>query len=334
MSGPLLAAFEFRHQSGQNGCNSVSERKLPIVRRFAGRFVSSGRASRSGRTPSRIVLFGARNHTPRELRVTAWMRWVAACGLALLLIGVGHYVWLLASPGPGSAELVEERDALRQLNLGYAEDTERMAARIETLETQMRKLAVLAGAEPIPPLIGGVGGAVATPAGYDYVSDRLEDLSGRIASLGQQGVALERTMREKSRLLASTPSVWPVRGYLSSGFGRRSDPFTGEIEWHYGLDLNASTGTPVRATAEGLVIEASTSPTYGKYVVISHGFGTVTRYAHLSRIDVRRSQRLRRGQVLGLVGNTGRSRAPHLHYEVWINERAQNPLDYIVDYTP
>ena len=86
-------------------------------------------------------------------------------------------------------------------------------------------------------------------------------------------------------------------------------------------------------TADGLVVETATSPTYGKYVVVSHGFGAVTRYAHLSRIDVRRSQRLRRGQVLGLVGNTGRSRAPHLHYEVWINERAQDPLNYIVDYT-
>ena len=247
---------------------------------------------------------------------------------------VGHYGWLLVSPGPGSVALEEERDALRQLNRDYAEDTERMASRIESLEVQMRKLAVIAGAEPVPTPIGGIGGAVGTLAGYDYVSDRLEDLSGRIASLNQQSVALERTMREKSKLLASTPSIWPIRGYMSSGFGQRNDPFTGEIERHYGLDLNAGTGTPIRVTADGLVIETSTSPTYGKNVVVSHGFGAVTRYAHLSRIDVRRSQRLRRGQVLGLVGNTGRSRAPHLHYEVWVNERAQDPLNYIVDYTP
>lgn len=312
----------------------MSGRNIPLLRRLLRRRSSRGPAAGGVEIPIRIVIFGARNHTPREVRVSGGTRVVLAAGAALLLGVAGHYAWLLLSPGPASVELIEERDALRTLNRGYAEDTERMATRIESLEVQMRKLAVLAGAEPIPAPIGGIGGAVASPAGYDYVSDRLEDLSGRIASLDQQGIALERTMREKSRLLASTPSIWPIRGYLSSGFGRRSDPFTGEIEWHYGLDLNASTGTPVRVTADGLVIETATSPTYGKYVVISHGFGKVTRYAHLSRIDVRRSQRLRRGQVLGLVGNTGRSRAPHLHYEVWVNERAQNPLDHIVDYTP
>lgn len=252
----------------------------------------------------------------------------------MLLSGAGHYAWLLFTPGPATPALIEERDALRQLNRGYAQDTERMAGRLESLEAQMRKLAMLAGAEPIAAQIGGIGGPIGTAAGYDYVSERLEDLSGRIASLDRQGIALERVMREKSRLLASTPSIWPVRGYLSSGFGRRNDPFTGEIEWHYGVDISANTGTPARVTADGVVIETSSSATYGKYVVVSHGFGTVTRYAHLSRIDVRRSQRLRRGQPVGLVGNTGRSRAPHLHYEVWLNERAQNPLDHIVDYTP
>lgn len=308
--------------------------RIPLLRQFRGRTASDETGPGSNRVPTRIIVFGARNHTPQEVRITSGIRRLAAFAALLALGFAGHYGWLLVSPGPGSVALIEERDALRQLNRDYAEDTERMASRIESLETQMRKLAVIAGAEPIPVPIGGVGGAVGTPAGYDYVSDRLEDLSGRIASLDRQSVALERTMREKSRLLASTPSIWPIRGYMSSGFGQRNDPFTGEIETHYGLDLNARTGTPVRVTADGLVIETATSPTYGKYVVVSHGFGAVTRYAHLSRIDVRRSQRLRRGQVLGLVGSTGRSRAPHLHYEVWVNERAQNPLDYIVDYTP
>lgn len=309
-------------------------RSLSLRRFLRGRASSPGNRAGAGRIPTRVIVFGARSHTPREVRITSRVRRTAAIAVLLGLGVVGHYGWLLTSPSAGAVEVLEERDALRQLNRNYAEDTERMASRIESLEVQMRKLAVIAGAEPVPAPIGGVGGAVSTPAGYDYVSDRLEDLSGRIASLDQQSVALERTMREKSKLLASTPSIWPIRGYMSSGFGRRNDPFTGEIERHYGVDINARTGTPIRVTADGLVIETSTSPTYGKYVVVSHGFGAVTRYAHLSRIDARRGQRLRRGQVLGLVGNTGRSRAPHLHYEVWVNERVQNPLDYIVDYTP
>ena len=275
----------------------------------------------------------ARTTPPAKSGFRRWTRYVLGVGVALVAIGAGHYSWLLISGIPETEALTEERDTLRRMNLGYAEDTERMATRVESLEAHMRKLAMLAGADPIPIPIGGIGGADVTRSGYDYVADRLEDLSGRIATLDRQGVALERTMREKSKLLAATPSIWPTRGYLSSGFGQRNDPFTGQIEWHYGLDLNARTGTPVRVTADGLVIETSTSATYGKQVVVSHDFGIVTRYAHLSQIDVRRGERLRRGEVLGLVGNTGRSRAPHLHYEVWVNERPQNPLDHIVDYT-
>lgn len=286
------------------------------------------------RNSIRVMVFGAGRGTPAEYRLgSSRLRWVALLAGAAVLLGVVHYASLLVGAGEVSAGLVAERDALREQGQGYARDTERMAGRIEALEVQMRKLAVLAGADPLPARVAGIGGAVDAASGYDYVSDRIEDLSSRIARLDQQGLALERSMREKTRLLASTPSVWPLRGYIASGFGRRSDPFTGEIEWHQGLDIVASPGAPVRATADGVVVDAATSPTYGKNVVVSHGFGAVTRYAHLSRVDVRRGQRLRRGSVVGLVGNTGRSRAPHLHYEVWLDGRPQNPLNHIVDYT-
>ena len=304
-----------------------------VSRRLLRRF--SGPADE--RDSIRVVVFGAGGRTPKEYRLaTERLRRsgqiVAAVLGVAVLVGV-HYAYLLVAPEAGSEALIEERDLLREQGLGYARDTERMAGRIEALEVQMRKLAVLAGADPLPERAAGIGGAVDASTGYDYVSDRIEDLSSRIARLDQQGLALERSMREKTRLLASTPSVWPLRGYIASGYGRRSDPFTGEIEWHQGVDIVASPGAPVRTTADGVVLEAATSPTFGKNVVVSHGFGAVTRYAHLSQIEVRRGQRLRRGQMVGRVGNTGRSRAPHLHYEVWLNGRAQNPLDHIVDYT-
>lgn len=289
-----------------------------------------------GRTkePTRLIIFPAGSHSPREVRIPGWVRRAVVIAGVVLLFPLAHYSWLVLAPNGGSESVIEERDALRQLNRGHAQDTERMAEEIEAIETQMRRLAMLAGADPIPARTGGLGGPVGTPAGYDFVSERLEDLSGRIANLDRQGLALERSMRDKNELIASTPSIWPVRGYLSSGFGRRNDPFTGEIEHHAGIDISAAVGTPVRVTADGLVIEAGTSSTYGKNVLVNHGFGKVTRYAHLSSIEVRRNQRLRRGQIVGRLGNTGRSRAPHLHYEVWVNERAQNPLDHIVDYSP
>lgn len=297
----------------------------------ARRFLAGGPGERN---PIRVVVFGADRGTPTEHRLgSARLRRLGLLAAVILVLWAGHYASLLVGANEASAGLVAERDTLREQSLGYARDTERMAGRIEALEVQMRKLAVLAGADPLPARVAGIGGAVDAGSGYDYVSDRIEDLSGRIARLDQQGLALERSMREKTRLLASTPSVWPIRGYIASGFGRRSDPFTGEIEWHRGLDITAEPGTPVRSTADGVVVDAASSPTYGKTVVVSHGFGAVTRYAHLSRIEVRRGQRLRRGSVVGLVGNTGRSRSPHLHYEVWLDGRAQNPLDHIVDYT-
>lgn len=305
---------------------SIGARSAAPVRRFL--------AGPAERNPIRVVVFGPGRGTPAEYRLGASrLRWISALAAVVALLFAGHYTTLLLGGREVSAGLVEERDALREQSHGYARDTERMAGRVEALEVQMRKLAVLAGADPLPARVAGIGGAVDAASGYDYVSDRIEDLSSRIARLDQQGLALERSMREKTRLLASTPSVWPIRGYIASGFGHRSDPFTGEIEWHQGLDITANPGTPVRSTADGVVLDAASSPTYGKVVAVSHGFGAVTRYAHLSRIDVRRGQRLRRGQVVGLVGNTGRSRSPHLHYEVWLDGRAQNPLDHIVDYT-
>ncbi len=280
------------------------------------------------------MLFGGAGRSPREVRITPLRRLIAGLGVLAVLGAAAHYGWLLrVGQSDDLHALVEERDALRELSRGYARDTERMAGRLQTLEVQMRRLAVLAGAEPVAPRMGGLGGTLGAP-GYDYVAERIEDLSGRLATLDRQGAALEQVMMEKSRLLASTPSVWPVRGYVSSGYGRRPDPFTGEIEMHYGLDISAAAGTAVRVTADGVVIETGNSPTYGRYVVVSHGFDRTTRYAHLSRVLVRRSQRLQRGALVGEVGSTGRTRSPHLHYEVWVNNRARDPRGFILDYTP
>ena len=304
-----------------------------MARRTFSRIVGSpGRFFRPGRV--RLLVLGIRGRGPREFRLTPFRGFVAVLAIAGALFSAAHYLWLLRAGSEGGVELLlEERDSLRELSRGYARDTERMSERLQALEVQMRRLAVLAGAEPVAPRMGGLGGTLGSP-GYDYVAERIEDLSGRLATLDRQGAALEQVMREKSRLLASTPSVWPVRGYVSSGYGRRPDPFTGEVEMHYGLDISADTGTPVRVTADGIVTETGNSATYGRYVVVSHGFDRTTRYAHLSRILVRRSQRIQRGTPVGEVGSTGRTRSPHLHYEVRVNNRARNPRDFILDYTP
>jgi murein DD-endopeptidase MepM/ murein hydrolase activator NlpD len=125
------------------------------------------------------------------------------------------------------------------------------------------------------------------------------------------------------------PSLWPVRGQISAGFGQRMDPFSGEDAFHRGVDISVPFGTWVEATADGIVLEAGPESGYGKQILIDHGFGWTTKYGHLSRIFVVVGQELKRGQPIGTVGMTGRSTGPHLHYEVHINDNPVNPARYL-----
>ena len=125
------------------------------------------------------------------------------------------------------------------------------------------------------------------------------------------------------------PSIWPVEGRLMGGFGERTDPFSGEGAMHTGVDISAPTGTPVRATADGIVALAAWSSGYGQLVVVDHGGGLQTYYAHLSRFSVIEGQEVRRGDQVGAVGSTGRVTAPHLHYEVRIGGAPVNPHPYL-----
>jgi len=130
----------------------------------------------------------------------------------------------------------------------------------------------------------------------------------------------------RQALAAATPSIWPVTGGLSSSYGSRRDPFTGSPEFHSGLDIPADKGQPVRATADGRVLTARWSGNFGNLVVVDHGYGIGTRYGHLSRFAVSEGQTLRKGDIVGYVGSTGKSTSPHVHYELLLNGRPTNPL--------
>jgi murein DD-endopeptidase MepM/ murein hydrolase activator NlpD len=125
------------------------------------------------------------------------------------------------------------------------------------------------------------------------------------------------------------PSIWPINGRLQSYFGNREDPFNGHQAFHAGIDITASTGTPIHATADGIVKSAGWYGGYGKLVVVDHGNGVETYYAHMSRVDVIPGQEVRMGQTVGGVGSTGRVTAPHLHYEVRRFGSPQNPYRYL-----
>jgi murein DD-endopeptidase MepM/ murein hydrolase activator NlpD len=141
--------------------------------------------------------------------------------------------------------------------------------------------------------------------------------------------SVRSAVEHQQALAAATPTLWPVLGWISSGFGSRSDPFTEGHEFHPGLDLSADYGTPVHATADGIVESAGWDGDYGNAIMLKHGYGIATRYGHLSRMAVRAGQTVHRGDVIGYVGATGRATGPHLHYEVLLNGQTVNPLGFL-----
>jgi murein DD-endopeptidase MepM/ murein hydrolase activator NlpD len=127
----------------------------------------------------------------------------------------------------------------------------------------------------------------------------------------------------------TVPSLWPVRGQVTAGFGQRLDPFSGEGVFHSGLDISAPYGTRVDASADGIVLQSGPESGYGNEIVVDHGFGMATKYGHLSKIFVVVGQEVKRGQVIGAVGMTGKTTGPHLHYEVIVNDTPVNPTKYL-----
>ena len=160
---------------------------------------------------------------------------------------------------------------------------------------------------------------------------QFQDIEKRAAEQESAYKDLLRAFRDKSVLLAHTPSVWPVKGWLSSSFGYRRSAFTNRREFHAGIDIVAREGTPILSPADGLVIGAGRKGGYGKIIQIQHMQGIVTKFAHNSVNLVKAGQRVRRGDIIAKVGSTGRSTGPHLHYEVRINGVAINPRLYIVE---
>jgi murein DD-endopeptidase MepM/ murein hydrolase activator NlpD len=140
---------------------------------------------------------------------------------------------------------------------------------------------------------------------------------------------LKKYIATQRSLLASKPSNWPIRGWITSRFGMRNSPFSDGMTKHLGLDIANEAGTSIKAPADGVITYTGWEGGYGKLIVIDHGYGLSTRYGHMQRGLVNIGQRVRRGQVIGFVGSTGRSTAPHLHYEVRVNGVPVDPLKYL-----
>ncbi len=181
---------------------------------------------------------------------------------------------------------------------------------------------------PSGPSLAGVSDLEKNAVATEVEVDRILRLSR--FELEKYGEIEGSLLKVKDRL-DHTPSIWPTKGWVSRGYGMKFDPFTGYKQMHRGVDIASRTGTPIIATADGKVLQTRTDNMMGKYIVIDHGYGFRSRYGHLSQFKVKPGQRVKRGEVIGLMGSTGYSTGPHLHYEVIRNGKFHNPRNYILN---
>jgi murein DD-endopeptidase MepM/ murein hydrolase activator NlpD len=269
--------------------------------------------------------------------------WLYAAGVfgVLALAFCAHYLALLAT-GSENRLLKEENAQLRSQILLVQEKVahisatldrvERFDAKLRTAVTQLqdpdRKLAVGPVSAPAPQ-----AGGPPPAANHDVarLPGTLEALAGTAMKQESSLRELEEYFEDQRSVLASTPSLWPTRGWVTSDFGARLDPYTAERTMHRGLDIATPSGQPVASPSDGTVVFAGTENGYGKVLVIDHGYGVKTRYGHLSEIFVKAGEHVKRGGRVAAVGNTGRSTGPHLHYEVRINGIPENPRKFILE---
>jgi murein DD-endopeptidase MepM/ murein hydrolase activator NlpD len=230
------------------------------------------------------------------------------------------------------SKLRHENKELQTANEQFGKSVDSLRTQLRTVEDRTRKLAIIAGITTLDEASqGGSGGLRNDENSSSPYRDDIDKMSFRSHNLNKDLSVLEQKFTAQSRMLSSTPSIAPVRGILTDGFGGRSDPFTGEAGQHNAVDISSAVGQPVRSPADGIVVKAEWANGYGNVVYVSHGYGYSTRYGHLSGFAVRPGARIKRGDILGYVGSTGRSTGPHLHYEVRVNNNPVNPLEYILN---
>jgi len=214
-----------------------------------------------------------------------------------------------------------ENQQLKQTNEAYQNSYAKLKGQISYIEDVSRELAHQSKMERPTEIDDRVGiGGPETVAGLDRTADHLE----------REVRHLNDRLRSDLLRVASIPSGLPVSGYVTDGFGMRRNPFNGEgREVHEGLDIAVDFGTPVSATADGLVIYAAPHAGYGNLVIVYHSNGVTTRYGHLSRITVEAGQQIKRGEQVGHAGSTGRSTGTHVHYEIRENDQPVDPATYM-----
>lgn len=291
----------------------------------------------------------------RRVTVSARPAAVVACVVVSLpvLIGVGA-AWKAKAD---VSALYASHQALESENANYRAATATLADQIEALQSTVTDLGDNAALDPavaraidnLPALVkaramGGPLSAADSNRTQNNYAKTLSALASPDDTFGLLRTLLEGlesrldvvrgNVEKRNALAAATPSIWPSHGWLSSRMGLRTDPVSGDRAFHPGLDIAGEHGQPVYATADGRVTTRGYQGAYGNLLVLDHGFGLMTKYGHLSSYLVKQGDQVKRGQVIGRVGNTGRATGYHLHYEVHANGRLINPLQLLTQQKP
>jgi murein DD-endopeptidase MepM/ murein hydrolase activator NlpD len=298
-------------------------------------------------TPKRYTIVVENHSTGVVRRITISLRPVLA---AITFLAALPMLFGLGIRWSTRVELQALRDTARAAqveNASYRAATAELAGQVTALQETIADLSKQAAVDPKSAkalsklrslmdrnhALGGVSDpstvrSALSPAflGPEDTFGILRDLLGRLENKLQ---FFRSDIEKRSAIAAATPSIWPAHGWLSAGFGHREDPFTGEDEYHTGIDISTDKGSPVWATAAGTVESASFNGAYGNLIVINHGFGLVTRYAHLSGFAVQAGDKVAQNDVIGYVGATGRATGPHLHYEVLFSGKLLDPMQLI-----
>lgn len=270
---------------------------------------------------------------------------VGAVLLVMMSVGATVHYFRVAQDAAENRVLREENLTLRGQLKSVRERIEHIGStldRVERFDQKLRAITLLSDPQrnlAMGPTEPGIT-APATDTQFSQLAatETPTALTGRLDKLSAEATRQEQSLQElqayfqdQKSLLASTPSVWPARGWVTSDFGSRLDPYTADRVMHAGLDIAAPHGKEVFAPSDGTVVFAGLEGGYGNVLVIDHGYGIKTRYGHLAKMLVKAGDKVKRGTLVAAVGNTGRSTGPHLHYEVRVNGIPQNPRKFILE---
>ena len=295
-----------------------------------------------------ILVFGQKTTKTRHLRIQKKTFKIVFYLLTFVFFSTTFFVCdyiQLKKRGFELSHLRQETETQKsqiQFFSARIEDLEKQLSKLKDFDKKIRIISNLDKGLEVPSVVG-MGGPSPSDIRDKLESGRdekglvqqmrsdIERLQSEATSREESLSELERLLEGKKDMLSHTPSIWPTMGWVTSGFGFRSDPFTELSQMHEGIDISNRLGTSVIAPADGIISDTGNDLVHGKMLVISHGFGMMTSYSHLSKISVRVGEKVKRGTKVAEVGNTGRTTGPHLHYEVKLNGIPVNPMRYILN---